>query len=401
MEPYYVARGKVGGLLAGRYLPEALIARRFIRVQDEMTVVSANERRLLRLIWRQPGISRSEINEYTDLTQQSVHRILDHLAERKIIVLGSAKAGLGRGQPSPMLHLNGSFAYACGISVNTDIIGICIIDLAGNIVGEREVPLLKTTMQEALHSVKKQVVELQQQNNLADDDLFGIGFAIAGYHVEGTRHNAPLPLREWSMIELGPIVSDLFSRPVWVINGGKSGAVAESMFGIGRFTSDFAYLSFNYGFGGGVIIDGELLQGGRGNAGEFSGLYDEIETKRRPALQYLIDQINRNGVNVPSIHYMRRHFDPEWPGVSEWVETVTPAYNRLVNAIRSTLDPQAIVFGGQIPHMLASMLIERTKIFDRPRYGVHRGGPELVISEIASDAAAMGAAIIPFRRMFY
>jgi predicted NBD/HSP70 family sugar kinase len=386
--------------VSGIYVPEALIAPRFLRV-NEKTVVSSNERKLLQLIWRNPGISRSEITGHTDLTQQSVHRILDHLAEREVILLGSAKPGLGRGQPSPMLHLNGAHAYACGISVNTDIIGICLVDLAGEILGEREVPLRETTMQQALQLVKQQVVELQQQNNLTEDNFFGTGFAIAGYHVDGTRHNAPLPLHEWSMIELGPIISDLFGKPAWVINGAKSGAIAESLFGTGRFIRHFAYLSFNYGFGGGVIIDGELLQGGNGNAGEFSGLYDEVESERRPALQYLIDRLNRNGVNVPSIHYMRRHFDRNWPGVSDWVEDVTPAYIRLVNAIRATIDPQAIVFGGQIPPALASMLIERTKIFDRPRYGVHRGGPKLIVSEIASDAAAMGAAIMPFRRMFY
>ena len=386
--------------MLGKYIPEALIASRFLRA-NETAVVSSNERRLLQLIWRNPGISRSEITAHIDLTQQSVHRILDHLAARNIIRLGSARPGLGRGQPSPMLHLNGAHAYACGISVNTDIIGICVIDLAGAILGEREVPLRETTMEQALQLVKQQVIDLQRQNSLAEDDLFGVGFAIAGYHVDGTRHNAPLPLHEWSMIELGPIITDLFDRPAWVINGGKSGAIAESMFGIGRFIRHFAYLSFNYGFGGGVIIDGELLQGGRGNAGEFSGLYDEVETDRRPALQHLIDRINRNGVHVPSIHFMRRHFDRDWPGVSDWVEDVTPAYIRLVNAIRATLDPQAIVFGGEIPAQLALMLIERTKIFDRPRYGAHRGGPKLIVSEIPSDAAAMGAAILPFRRMFY
>jgi predicted NBD/HSP70 family sugar kinase len=388
-------------VVRGIYVPEALIAPRFLRAADETTVVSSNERRLLQLIWRNPGISRAEITAHIDLTQQSVHRILDHLSERNIIRFGSARPGLGRGQPSPMLHLNGAYAYACGISVNTDIIGICLIDLAGRILGEREVPLRETTMEQALQLVKQQVIDLQRQNSLAEDDFFGVGFAIAGYHVDGTRHNAPLPLHEWSMIELGPIITDLFDRPAWVINGGKSGAIAESMFGIGRFIRHFAYLSFNYGFGGGVIIDGELLQGGRGNAGEFSALYDEVESERRPALQYLINRVNSNGIDVPSIHFMRRHFDRDWPGVSDWVEDVTPAYIRLVNAIRATLDPQAIVFGGEIPAQLASMLIERTKMFDRPRYGVHRGGPKLIISEIPSDAAAMGAAILPFRRMFY
>ncbi len=382
------------------YSAEALIPERFRRT-GEVDVVSPNERRLLQLIWRNPGISRSEITGHTDLTQQSVHRILDQLSDRGIILLGSAKPGMGRGQPSPMLRLNGAHAYACGISVNTDVIGICITDFAGKTLGEREVTLRETTMSQALQLVKQQVRDLQRQNDLKDENFFGTGFAIAGYHIDGTRHNAPLPLHEWSLIELGPLIADLFDRPAWVINGGKSGAIAESMFGAGRFIRHFAYLSFNYGFGGGVISDGELLQGGNGNAGEFSGMFDAEESERRPALQYLIDRLNRNGINVPSIHYMRRNFDRNWPGVNEWLEETTPAYNRLINAIRAVIDPQAIVFGGQIPPDLARMMIDRSKLFDRPRYGVHRPGPKLIVSEIATDAPAIGAAIMPFRRTFY
>jgi len=132
-------------MVMGAYNAEALIPERFRRM-GESDVVSPNERRLLQLIWRNPGISRSEITAHTDLTQQSVHRILDQLSDRGIILLGSAKPGMGRGQPSPMLRLNGAHAYACGISVNTDVIGICIMDLAGKTLGERRVPASKNWM---------------------------------------------------------------------------------------------------------------------------------------------------------------------------------------------------------------------------------------------------------------
>lgn len=382
------------------YIPEALIPERFIK-HGETGVVSSNERKLLQLIWRNPGISRSEITGHTDLTQQSVHRILDTLTDRGVVSLGTAKPGLGRGQPSPMLRLNGDHAYACGISVNTDIIGICLVNFAGKILGESTVALREQTMAQSLEMVRLQVRDLQRQNRLAEEDFFGVGFAIAGFHMGDTRYNGPLPLHEWSLIRLGPIVADLFGRPAWIINGAKAGAVAESMFGVGRFIRNFAYLSFNYGFGGGVIIDGELLQSGNGNAGEFSGIFDTEESKRRPALQYLIARLNENGIDVPSIQYMRQNFNPDWPGVAEWVEEVTPAYNRLVNAIRAVTDPQAIVFGGQVPQDLAQMLVERTRIYDRPRYGVVRAHPKMIVSEISSDAAAMGAAIRPFQVSFY
>jgi predicted NBD/HSP70 family sugar kinase len=382
------------------YLPENLISRNFLRADDD-GVVSANERSLLRLIWRHPGLSRSELTAQSDLTQQSVHRIVDALVERGIVTLGAPKPGLGSGQPSPMLRLAGQHAYCCGISVNTDVIDICLMDLAGNILSESGIPLWQRSMAQALELVRQEIATSQARLGLTSNAFFGIGFGIAGFHMGGTRYNASLPLQEWSLIELGPMLSDLFGKPVWTMNGGKTGTIAESMFGVGRNIKHFAYLSFNYGFGGGLISDGELLLGGNGNAGEFSGMYDCEEMKLRPALQSLLEKLNRNGVDVPSISDMRKHFDGNWPGVREWVDEVTPAYSRLVNAIWAVYDPQAIVFGGQVPPALAQMLINRTQVFDQPRYGTTRPYPKLIISEIGSDAAAMGAAITPFRQSFY
>jgi hypothetical protein len=62
---------------------------------------------------------------------------------------------------------------------------------------------------------------------------------------------------------------------------------------------------------------------------------------------------------------------------------------------------QAIVFGGQVPPGLAQMLSERTELFGRPRYGVPRPHPKLIVSDISGDAAAMGSAIVPFKSTFY
>jgi predicted NBD/HSP70 family sugar kinase len=382
------------------YAAENLIAPHFRR-SDDGSVVSLNERQLLNLLWRNPGLARREVTDHTDLAQQSVYRIIDRLAERGLVLLGSPKPGLGSGQPSPMLRLNPAYAYTFGVSVNADVIDICLVDFAGKILAETSIPLRERTLSQALDLVSAKMRELTQRHSLAAESFFGIGFAIAGFHVGGTRFNASLPLHEWSLVELGPLLSNYFRKPVWLLNGGKAGAVAESMFGVGRYIKHFVYLSFNYGLGGGLISNGELLDGGHGNAGSFTQMFDDDEVPRRPALQSLIEGLNARGIDVPSISYLRKHFDPRWPGVSEWLDEVTPAYNRLINAIMAVFDPQAVVFGGQVPPDLAQLLSGRTQLFGRPRYGVSRPSPKLIISEIENDAAAMGAAAVPFRATHY
>ncbi len=388
----------MGGGMA--YLPRALIEPAFLRqLPDE--VVSSNERNILKMVWRQSGISRSELSGMSELTQQSVYRIVDGLTERGLLVLGSPKPGLGRGQPSPTLKFNGQYAYSVGISINTDIMGICIMNFAGKILAEDRLALDGKSMDDALTHAQSILDMRSSSLGLDPTRLFGIGFAIAGFRVSGTTFNAPLPLHEWSLIELGPLLSGRFGKPVWVHNGANTGALAEAMFGVGKYIRDFAYLSFNYGFGGGLISDGELLLGGNGNAGEFSGVFHATDSPNRPALQYLIAQLRENGIDIPSISYMREHFDPNWPGVAEWVERVAPMQARLVNAISAVFDPLAIVFGGQVPKALAVMLVERSISYAQPRYGVRKPNPKLIVSDIDRDASAIGAAIAPFKAEYY
>jgi len=381
------------------YSPEALIAPQFLRAPGG-TAASANERWFLRQIWLHPRISRREITSRSELVQQSVHRILEQLEERGVIIFGEPKSGLGPGQPSPMLSLNGSYAHSFGISVNTDVMGICMMDFAGAILGEASLPLHGQTVEAALAQAQQKMTKLCKARALDADRCFGIGLGIAGWNVGGTRFSASLPLHAWSLIELGPLLSGFFQKPVWVHNGANTAAIAEAQFGVGRHIRHFAYLSFNYGFGAGMINDGELLVGGNGNAGEFGHILRN--SVPRPALQFLMEKLRANDVAVHSVSQLQREFDPTWPGAAEWVEETAPSCNRLVDAITDVFDPQAIVFGGQVPPALAQMFIERREpLREVARYGVPRPVPKLITSDIRGDAQALGAAAVPFKSEFF
>ena len=64
-------------------------------------------------------------------------------------------------------------------------------------------------------------------------------------------------------------------------------------------------------------------------------------------------------------------------------------------------DPQAIVFGRQLPVQLARMLIERARFWGRQRYGVAPKMPKLVLGEANGNAAVIGAALVPLKERFF
>ncbi len=382
------------------YNPLARMTRRFRRDIVDIEAVSRNERAVLSRIWSAGGLQRSALQSQVDLTQQSIHRIIAQLQERGLVLVGDLEPPAYKGKPSPRLSIHPRFACVAGISINTDSAGIALMDFAGGL-RTQSIPISDLSLAEGLARVGDIIATLRDAAGFAPEDMFGIGFAIAGFVIEGTRYNAPEPLSHWSNIELGPLLSDHFDLPVWTENGANTGAISEQMLGVGREIDNFVYLSFNYGFGGGIILDGQLARGGFGNSGELSGMFTNAEMPHRPALRGLLNTLQANGVAVSTIFDLYHSFDADWPGVRTWLDQVTPHHNRVVNVLSAVVDPEVIVFGGQIPRALAEALIARTEFWGEARHGIPRRMPRLLVSDIGGETAAIGAAALALKKGFF
>ena len=376
------------------YRPKDLISGRFLRDQGVGEIASRNERAILRQIWRRPGLQRSDLVGGTGLTQQSIHRIVDQLGSRHLITLGPPVPGTGRGKPSPTIWLNPEWGLSAGISLETDSAGVTVMDIAGR-YRTRRIDLDGAGRLAGLRLMDQALDEILAEFNATRGALFGIGFGITGFRIGGTCFNPPVPLEDWALIDLGPLLYEHFGVPVWVENGANCAALAEATLGIGRRVANFAYLSFNYGFGGAVISEGDLLRGFRGNAGEFSAIFDIEDNKSRPALGILLKQLRARGVRINTITELRHSFDPSWPGIECWVEATLPCFNRAVNALSAIVDPEVIVLGGQIPRVLAGTFITRAEFWSKPRFGVRREVPRLEISELDDEPSSIGSSTLP------
>ncbi|MGY5812285.1 ROK family transcriptional regulator [Rhizobium sp. LEGMi198b] len=376
-----------------KYVPLNHVAAHFLRDAQPSRVASRNERDLLRLIWKSPGIERSDLTEPLDLTQQSLHRIVSRLHDRGMIVFSPSETRRP-GPPSPELTLCRDWCLTLGISVNVGTIGLCLMGF-GEPLEHMEIAQAGSSLSAEMGRIEAAVEELLARRGAKRRNVLGVGLAVAGHRMLDTAFNCPLPLAHWSLIDLAPVLGEQLSLPVWADNVARTAALAEAIFGVGRNTADFAYIAHLHGYGGGLVSGGMPFRGSFGNAGEFSVLFNRPDYEERPALSLLLEHLRAKGRVDLTLKDLKNERLMDWDGVAEWVDRVAPAHNRAINAICAVFDPALIVLGGELPHSLARMLIERTEFNNLPRHGVLRDVPRLAVAQVIDAPGAIGAALIP------
>jgi glucokinase len=115
------------------------------------------------------------------------------------------------------------------------------------------------------------VEELLSNKGMADTDLLGIGIGVAAHirFEEGlviTSSNFKAPFKNYPMRER---VQSQFKVPVILDNDANAQTYGEFRFGAGRGRRDVIFMTVSTGIGAGIVINGNLVRGVTGTAGEI------------------------------------------------------------------------------------------------------------------------------------
>jgi glucokinase len=124
---------------------------------------------------------------------------------------------------------------------------------------ERLLPRVYGAIQQAL-----------DEAHITIDQIAGIGVATPGplNNRTGVIYSPP-NLPEWENVPLRDLIQKHFNASILIENDAHTAGLGEYMFGAGRGSRYIVYLTVSTGIGGGVIIDGKILEGANGTAGEL------------------------------------------------------------------------------------------------------------------------------------
>lgn len=106
------------------------------------------------------------------------------------------------------------------------------------------------------------------------------GVGCGGPMDRGGEHVSPLNIPGWRGFPLRSRLATATGLPTWVDNDAKALALAEGWRGRAAGVGDYLSMVVSTGVGGGLVLDGRLLEGAGGNAGHIGHVVVEPEGRR-------------------------------------------------------------------------------------------------------------------------
>jgi predicted NBD/HSP70 family sugar kinase len=238
---------------------------------NQIDLGSFNECVVIETIRLAGSITRGEISERTQLTQQSVSRITRSLLARGLLTEDRHRYSTA-GKPRTPVRLRDDAAHALGIHLDPEVLTAVLVDLSGSIVASRSEPITTRPLDAQVTDLGERVLEAAGRAT-GDETFLGIGVATPGPvdTASGTILDPPL-MAAWRDVPLLSLLEKRFTCPIVIEKDCTAAAIGERWIGRDRRARDFVYLYLGTGVGSGLFLNGDIYRGLTANAGEFGQL---------------------------------------------------------------------------------------------------------------------------------
>jgi glucokinase len=383
---------------------------------DATFLRQVNEAAVLELIRGQGPISRSEIARRLHLSPATITRIVNNLLGNHIVLEGSPVQSQ-HGRRPVLLEFNPRANLIIGVYVHKNMVG-ALSDLSGEILERCVLP--SVSGEAGVERLIGLVKHLHQVSKDLGPPVRGVGIGAPSVVIFEKGTVVWAPSLGWRNLSLKTRLEEALGLPVFVENEVNLIALGEIWQGAGRGVSNLVCVSLGAGIGAGIILNGQLYRGSHDAAGEvgyiipnerclrrvydefgcLEGLAGSMGIVQRAVVRLvqgepsvLNEQIARDPsrLTVEMVLSAARAGDPLAQTVlDETLDYLSIAVANLV----CILDPDCIVISGD--------LAEFGDLFIEPIRSRLNGAlpqmPDIILSELKTDAAVLGALAIALYR---
>ena len=188
----------------------------------------------------------------------------DLLADGLLVELEHSPSQGGR--PARMLGLVSSAGRAIGVKVVADHVAFVEVGIDGAVKRSASEPFdasARTFLADLTELLRRFIAGGSHER------LLGIGVGVPGSVDSQGNGLVDAPQLGWQQVPLGSTLRREFALPVLVENNVNALAVAERLYGVGRQFQNFLVVTIGTGVGAGIVVDGVVLRGNAGSAGEI------------------------------------------------------------------------------------------------------------------------------------
>ncbi|MEX0158978.1 MULTISPECIES: ROK family transcriptional regulator [unclassified Microbacterium] len=229
--------------------------------------------RVFETILTRSPISRIDIARQTGLSQAAVTKAVAPLVAAGLVDAPPASHRDGTpGRPVSPVSIVLEAMVMIGVKVNVDEVIAVATDLATTVLASERRALPADDPRTVIETISEIVDALETQLGASASAIAGIGVAVSGDVDSSTGIVRESNIMGWADVSLGDLLQERLPWPVTVENDVHALTIGEHWFGVGLGTASFAIVTIGRGIGSGLHLNGEVVSGAFGVAGEIGHL---------------------------------------------------------------------------------------------------------------------------------
>ncbi len=317
------------------------------------------------------------------------------------------------------MNTNMEKPYVVGIDIGGTNIVFGLVDARGTILCSDSIKTQAyAEVEECIDAVCEKLMPLIESRGGADK-VKGIGIgAPNGNYYNGTIEFAPnLPWK--GVIRLAEMFEERLGIPTALTNDANAAAIGEMTYGVARGLKDFIMITLGTGVGSGIVINGQMVYGHDGFAGELGHVivkedgrpcgcgrkgcletYCSATGVARTAREMLIARSDESLLRkIPAEEIVSKDvYDAAVRGDKLALEIFQYTGDILGRALANAIafsSPEAIVLFGGLAKAGDLILKPVQKSMEENVLNIYKGKTRLLLSELKdADAAVLGASAL-------